>query len=127
MFTILVSLSVLVWVAFYIFTRAPKSATVDVTAAKRSLGSDAGLQLIDVRTEMEYAAGHLPAARLIPLQQLGSRLSEIDPQKPVLLYCRSGHRSAMALQILTKKGYSQARHLQGGFLAWEAAGNPVEK
>jgi rhodanese-related sulfurtransferase len=85
------------------------------------------LQLIDVRTAAEYADGHLAKAKLIPLQELEKRLTEIDEGKPILLYCRSGHRSGNALKILHGKGYTQAKHMEGGLNAWKAAGLPITK
>ena len=56
-------------------------------------------QFIDVRTREEYREARIPGSRLIPLQELGGRLKEIDKVKPVLLYCRSGNRSGMAFQV----------------------------
>ena len=85
------------------------------------------LQLIDVRTASEYAEGHLANAKLIPLQDLAQRLAEIDKSKPVLLYCRSGHRSGNALKVLQEKGYKNASHVEGGIIAWQAAGLPVAR
>ena len=85
------------------------------------------LQLIDVRTPGEYREGHLANAKLIPLQELDRRLPEIDKSKPILLYCRSGHRSGNALKILVGKGYTEAKHMEGGINAWQAAGLPVTK
>jgi rhodanese-related sulfurtransferase len=83
------------------------------------------LQLIDVRTAAEYAEGHLAKAKLIPVQELAQRLAEIDKSKPVLLYCRSGHRSGNALKVLQDKGYKDAKHIEGGIQAWQADGLPV--
>jgi phage shock protein E len=85
------------------------------------------LQLIDVRTEGEYAAGHLAQAKLIPVQEIEARLGEIDKSKPVLLYCRSGHRSGVALKLLAGKGFSDVKHIEGGINAWQAEGLPVTK
>jgi rhodanese-related sulfurtransferase len=85
------------------------------------------LQLIDVRTQGEYAAGHLAQAKLIPLQELETRLGEIDKAKPVLLYCRSGHRSGVALKLLAGKGFADVKHMEGGINAWQAEGLPVTK
>jgi rhodanese-related sulfurtransferase len=127
MFSFGLALLLIAGIVFYRITRAPKSATLDVKMAERTLKEDPTTQLIDVRSSMEFASGHLVGARLIPLQQLGERLGEIDSKAPVLLYCRSGHRSAIALQILLKHAYVQARHMDGGFLAWQEAGYPVEK
>jgi rhodanese-related sulfurtransferase len=83
------------------------------------------LQLIDVRSEAEYATGRLAEAKLIPVQEIEDRLSEIDEHHPVLLYCRTGHRSGYALKILRDHDYSEAKHLAGGINAWRAAGLPI--
>ena len=65
----------------------------------------AGAQIVDVRTEAEFAQGHLPGSRNIPLDQVAARIREIDPAVPVLLCCASGGRSGMAKAILEKAGY----------------------
>lgn len=66
-----------------------------------------GALVIDVRTAAEYEAGHLNSAINIPLDQLNSRIREIepDPNRPILLHCESGARSEAAVQILRKMGY----------------------
>ena len=85
------------------------------------------MQLIDVRTPGEYSAGHLANATLIPLQEFAQRATEIDKSKPVLLYCRSGHRSGNALKMLREMGYKNAQHIGGGINAWQSAGLPVTR
>ena len=79
------------------------------------------------RERMASIIGHLAKAKLIPLQELDKRLAEIDKSKPVLLYCRSGHRSGNALKILQGKGFANAKHIEGGIIAWQAAGLPVTR
>jgi rhodanese-related sulfurtransferase len=69
---------------------------------------------------------HLPGAHLLPLRELLERFIEIPQDRPVLLYCRSGRRSARALHILQDLGYRNVHALQGGILAWRAAGLPFE-
>lgn len=81
--------------------------------------------LIDVRTPAEYAGGHIPNAINIPVDSLQSQLSEIPQGQPVVVYCRSGNRSATASQILAEAGYSEIYDM-GGIIAWSAAGLPVE-
>ena len=108
-------------------TRASAEGALAPTQAAAWIKERKELQLIDVRSEGEYASGHLAGAKLIPVQEIEDRLSEIDKQQPVLLYCRSGHRSGNALKILQTHGYAQAKHLQGGIIAWHAAGLPVTK
>jgi rhodanese-related sulfurtransferase len=115
--------------ALMMFFRARVSADGAISPAEAAdfIKATKNLQLIDVRTPAEYADGHLAKAKLIPLQELEGRVAEIDKGKPVLLYCRSGHRSGMALKVLNEKGYAQAKHMQGGINAWKAAGLPVTK
>jgi rhodanese-related sulfurtransferase len=100
---------------------------VSVVEAAAIIKQEKDLQLVDVRTPGEYAAGHLARARLIPLQELETRLGEIDKAKPVLLYCRTGHRSGQALKLLASKGYADVRHMEGGIVAWQTAGLPVSR
>ena len=106
---------------------AAGDGAVSPAEAARLLKQQKDLQLIDVRTPAEFADGHLAGARLIPLQEIALRLAEIDKQKPVLLYCHTGHRSGYALKLLQEHGYAQAKHIEGGLIAWQAAGLPVTK
>jgi molybdopterin/thiamine biosynthesis adenylyltransferase/rhodanese-related sulfurtransferase len=76
------------------------------------------LQLIDVREPHELEISHLPGARLIPLGELASRLAELDQDTELVLFCRTGTRSARAMDILLAAGFTQARHLTGGVNAW---------
>ncbi|MEW6697631.1 MAG: rhodanese-like domain-containing protein [Bacillota bacterium] len=76
------------------------------------------LQLIDVREPDEYQAGYIKGAVLIPLGELEQRLQEISKEKPVVVYCRSGRRSAEAAEILIRNGYKQVYNIQGGILDW---------
>ena len=76
--------------------------------------------LIDVRTSGEYAAGHIEGAENIPLDDLRSRLTELDQDRPVYLYCQSGHRSYLASRILSAHGY-QVSHLSGGYYLYSSA------
>lgn len=87
--------------------------------------SGAGHQLIDVRTPVEYAAGHIAGSINIPVEEIGARLSEVSQDKPVVLYCRSGNRSNQAAQILDGAGYSGVYDL-GGIGAWQSAGYGLE-
>jgi rhodanese-related sulfurtransferase len=106
---------------------APADGGVSVAEAAAMIKEKRALQIVDVRTEGEYAAGHLAHAKLIPLHQLEGRLGEIDGKKPVLLYCHSGHRSGQALRLLTSKGFADVKHIEGGLAAWQAAGLPVTR
>lgn len=83
--------------------------------------------LLDVRQPAEYEEGHLPGAQLIPLPRLMNSLTEIDPQRPTIVYCAVGGRSQMGAQLLVQEGFREVFHLMGGIEAWEGstAGGPV--
>ena len=83
------------------------------------------IQLIDVRQPEEYEAGRIAGARLVELAQLSARVQTIDPDRPVVFYCRSGSRSGMATQAFLRAGFD-AHNMTGGLLDWQAAGLPLE-
>lgn len=80
--------------------------------------------LVDVRTPSEFREGHIAGAVNIDLQQLSRRLGELPHDKPVVLYCRSGSRSATAANLLARAGYDNVYDL-GGVIAWRAQGLPL--
>ena len=79
---------------------------------------DAGAQLLDVRQPWEFARASLPGAVLIPLGELPLRLGELDPSRPVIVYCHHGARSYQALRFLAHSGFTQTAHLAGGIAAY---------
>lgn len=81
--------------------------------------------LIDVRTTEEFASGYINGAVNIPIDSIANRLSEIPKDQPVVLYCRSGNRSAQAARILENAGYTNIYDL-GGIIAWAQQGFPVQ-
>jgi rhodanese-related sulfurtransferase len=83
------------------------------------------IQLIDVRAPHEHEAGRIAGDRLIELGELGARAQSIDRDRPVVFYCRSGGRSAMATEAFRQAGYD-AHNMEGGLLAWQAAGLPLD-
>jgi rhodanese-related sulfurtransferase/rubrerythrin len=74
--------------------------------------------LVDVRQPEEYEAGHIPGAVLIPLGELEARQDELDRNKKIITYCRSGHRSMAAAITLCGLGFKGVQHLDGGILDW---------
>ncbi|MHB8915750.1 MAG: rhodanese-like domain-containing protein [Thiobacillus sp.] len=100
---------------------------VDTLEATRLINQEA--LVLDVREDKEFVAGHIPKARHIPLSALASRLGELEKfkNKPVVVNCRSGQRSARACGILKKHGFEKVVNLAGGIMAWESAHLPVEK
>ncbi|MDO9221913.1 MAG: rhodanese-like domain-containing protein [Thiobacillus sp.] len=99
----------------------------DTLKATRLYNDDA--LVLDVREDKEFAAGHIPKAKHIPLGQLASRLKEIEKfkTKPVLVTCRSGQRSARACGMLKKAGFETVYNQAGGIIAWERANLPTTK
>jgi rhodanese-related sulfurtransferase len=85
---------------------------------------DAGAQLVDVRTEPEFEAGHVPGARHIPLESLDDGQA-LERDRPVVIYCRSGDRSGMAADAFAASGFD-AQSIAGGLLAWADAGLELE-
>lgn len=85
-----------------------------------------GALLLDVREPHEYDEVHAEGARLMPLSSFQEHYAELDQTRDVVVICRSGARSAQAAQFLLQQGYN-AVNLQGGTMAWEQDGLPVER
>ncbi len=83
------------------------------------------VQLIDVRQPEEHQAGRIAGGRLVELAHLPAQVDTIDRDRPVVFYCRSGSRSAMATQAFRGAGFD-AYNLAGGLLEWHAAGLPLD-
>ena len=85
-------------------------------------------QIIDVRTGTEWRSGHIAGAVHAPIAELGARIAalQLDGARPIVAICRSAHRSVPAVRLLQRHGFSNACQLQGGMLAWQQAGLPIE-
>ncbi len=85
--------------------------------------------VLDVRDDAEFAAGHIPDAKHIPLAQLPDRLKELAKykSKPILVHCQGGVRSAKACDVLSKAAFAQVHNLKGGLNAWLQAKLPIVK
>ncbi|HGX92029.1 MAG TPA: rhodanese-like domain-containing protein [Candidatus Tenderia sp.] len=85
--------------------------------------------ILDVREDSEYQEGHVLNAIHIPLGLLEARLDELDEyrEKPLIVYCRSGQRSAKAGAILRRQGFKSLYKLSGGMMAWTSANMPVSR
>jgi rhodanese-related sulfurtransferase len=81
-------------------------------------------RLIDVREPNEYRFANI-GGELIPLGTLPSTLQQLDPEEDVVVHCKMGGRSAMAVEFLRKNGFHKARNLQGGILAWSSRVDPT--
>lgn len=82
--------------------------------------------LLDVRTIEEYFAGHIPRSVCIPLDQLEERLNELNKEKSIVVYCKSGcNRSQKAVQILSRHGFKQVKNIPGGINEWYRIGGEI--
>jgi rhodanese-related sulfurtransferase len=101
---------------------------VDHIAAMQLINHKNAL-VLDVREQSEYDAGHILGSKLIPLGKLKDRLGELEKyrERPVVVVCRSGQRSASACGLLGKQGFAQVLNLNGGITAWQKASLPLEK
>ncbi len=92
----------------------------EITAIELKEKMDAGeVQLVDVRQPDEFAFAKIEGAKLIPLGEIISRMDELDDSKELIVQCKSGGRSAYAIQYLTQAGYTgQMANLKGGITAW---------
>lgn len=114
---------VVIVVAIFAYVKlqpASQSQTVDSSEFAQLIKSNTSAMLVDVREDSEYKSGTIAGAQNIPLSVLSSRLDEFpqDKDTPLLLFCRSGHRSQQAAQLLLAAGYTNVTDLQGGIMAW---------
>lgn len=99
--------------------------TVEELTATATAAATAGAPLVlDVRTAEEFAAGHIPGARHLPVDDLRDRLGELSPAQPLVTYCQVGQRGYLAQRILKQRGYD-VRNLGGGFKTYELYGLPI--
>jgi len=83
-----------------------------------------GVQVVDVRRPMEWRAGHIERALLKPLDKLPTLLTDLNPDKPVAVYCQSGYRSSIGTSFLKSAGFKQTMNVVGGFDAWKVQNFP---
>ena len=104
-------------------------AEVDAAAADELLRSDGDVAVLDVRERNEWEEGHIPGALHIPRGSLESRVEQALPERerPVLVYCSAGARSAFAAKTLAELGYQDVRSLAGGFTDWKRNGFAFEQ
>ena len=107
------------------FGRVPQISARDL----HGLLKDGGVQLIDVRTPAEFAAGHVVGAHNVPINTLEQKLPmlALDPQRPIVAICATAHRSPPAVRLLRAAGYENAVQLKNGMLSWYAAKLPTRR
>ena len=109
---------------------AQPAAEVELLDAKsaQSFLDERSPIVIDVRTQEEFDVGYIAGATLIDMSSPGftDAISSLDRSATYFVYCRSGNRSASATKSMIDIGFTSVYELDGGILAWSAAGNPVE-
>ena len=96
-----------------------------VEEAKSLIEQNIRLKIVDVRLDTEFNSSHIPGAINVCACDPDNMLRQLDPNDEILVYCRSGMRSAAAMKFLNENGFSKVYNLAGGIVAWENAGYPV--
>ena len=104
-------------------TQAADDVTVEELATELAAGVP--LTLLDVREPWEANIASLPGSVVVPLDALERDIAGLDPESPIVVYCHLGIRSARALELLKSRGFTDARHLQGGIDAWSRLIDPT--
>jgi hydroxyacylglutathione hydrolase len=97
-----------------------------ITVKELSLRRSAHFQLLDVRREPEWHAGHIEGAEWFPLDNFKISAPELDPSAPVGVHCQGGYRSMIACSLLQRAGLNNVMNVIGGFDAWRREGLPIE-
>jgi rhodanese-related sulfurtransferase len=107
---------------------SPATKNVDVEQFDKLRQNKANV-ILDVRTEREFNAGHIPGATLVDVNSpnFNDKTAKLDKSKTYLVHCASGVRSAKACQKLEAAGFTNIVHLPAGFQGWKKAGKPIEK
>jgi molybdopterin/thiamine biosynthesis adenylyltransferase/rhodanese-related sulfurtransferase len=105
-------------------THQMNSEEINVKDLKRRLDAKEDFDLIDVRETHEWDIAKIPGAKLIPMGELPNRLAELNPNREILLQCKSGGRSGRALEFLKTKGYKNLKNVVGGITAWATEIDP---
>lgn len=108
----------LVWLLYKRFAPVKGLKNVSGEEFAEYLKKPANRQFIDVREPFEFKSGHIPGAINLPLSQLKKRIQEVNKDKEVFLYCRSGSRSKQAARVLAKHGVNNMFNLVGGIGRW---------
>jgi rhodanese-related sulfurtransferase len=104
---------------------APQGETREVSREEARKLVEEGAQLVDVRADHEWNAGHIANAKHVPLPELPQRTGELEQDRPVVVYCRGGNRSSMAAAALNDAGF-EAVKLTDGIVGWNEDALPLE-
>jgi adenylyltransferase/sulfurtransferase len=104
---------------------APVAGEIEPTEVKQKQDRGDNFVLIDVREPHEYQIARIPGAKLIPLGELPKRLNELNKLDEFVMHCKSGMRSAKAVDLLKQSGFTKVRNMKGGILAWSDKVDPT--
>lgn len=108
----------------FLFGKKPSATTLSMSKAAEELAADKAIFLLDVRTEAEFRAGHIPGSVNLPLDRLAQIAQMVpDLDRRLFVYCQSGGRSRAACSKLAKLGYTNITNI-GGILSWTG---PIER
>ena len=95
---------------------------IDATALKEMMDSDENIQLLDVRSQAEFAQGIIEGGEFVPLHTIPLKVNDLSKDKKIVIYCRSGARSAQACMFLSQNTDIEAINLRGGIISWYQSG-----
>lgn len=122
-------ITIIVLLFFTNYNFAQQVKVLNANDFEKKILTEKNLQLIDVRTPIEYQQGFIKGAKNLNLYSLNfeQEINKLDKTKPVYVYCRSGWRSSNAAEILTKNGFKTVYDLKGGINAWQSANKSLNK
>jgi len=114
-------------IALGVSAQAGEVGNVSPAQARELLSRDGRIFLLDVRTPEEFRQVRIEGARLIPIDTLTRRLGELPGDRPILVYCAVGSRSAQVAGYLAHNGYGEVYNMVGGVMGWQLRGYPVNQ
>ena len=123
--TVTLVILIMLLIGNIVIDKLKKYEDIDVNAAV-ALMDEKDLIVLDVREKKERSAGYIANDIHIPISQVKSKLDTLDNKKKVLVYCRSGSRSAHIAGLLTRNEFEQVYNLKGGINAWKKANQPIK-
>ena len=128
MFKSLVKIFLLTSLAGLLLTTVATAAMQNISATdlQKLVKQNPETYLLDVRTLGEYTQKRIKGAHLIPIDQVENRINEIPKNRPIIVYCETGVRSALVGRYLDRRGYQGVSNLSQGIMGWQVRGYPIE-